>query len=154
MLSGFRSSPLPDWLVGLVTDVEAPPLELDDVAFLEVLQTGVSEHLLLQLRTKADENEHTKLEPHSELHTEQRADLAVFIDVLLEVVVFGDDSFGDQWLKADADGWQQGGAVCFSQPRDLCCLLVVFIVQIQTCLYGQNPPISPSVTREEDKMNR
>lgn len=40
----------PDWLIGLVTDVEAPSLELDDVSFLQVLQTGISKHLLLQLR--------------------------------------------------------------------------------------------------------
>lgn len=46
-----RSFPLsPDWLIGLVTDVEAPSLELDDVSFLQVLQTGISKHLLLQLR--------------------------------------------------------------------------------------------------------
>lgn len=46
----YRSFPSPDWLIGLVTDVEAPSLELDDVAFLQVLQTGISKHLLLQLR--------------------------------------------------------------------------------------------------------
>lgn len=44
----------PDWLVGLVTDVEAPPLQLDDVTLLQVLQTGVSQHLFLQLREKKD----------------------------------------------------------------------------------------------------
>lgn len=47
MLNMVCSSP--DWLIGLVTDVEASSLELDDVTFLQVLQTGISEHLLLQL---------------------------------------------------------------------------------------------------------
>lgn len=45
-----RSFHSPDWLIGLVTDVEAPPLELDDVTFFQILQTGISKHLLLQLR--------------------------------------------------------------------------------------------------------
>ncbi len=39
----------PDGLVGLVTDVEAPPLELNDVSFLQILQTGIAKHLLLNL---------------------------------------------------------------------------------------------------------
>lgn len=42
-------SPSPDWLVWLVADVEAPPLELNDVPFLQALQTGIPEHLLLRL---------------------------------------------------------------------------------------------------------
>lgn len=40
----------PDWLIRLVADVEAPSLELDDVTFLQALQTGISKHLLLHLR--------------------------------------------------------------------------------------------------------
>lgn len=40
----------PDWLVGLVTDVEASSLKLDDVSLLQVLQTWISKHLLLQLK--------------------------------------------------------------------------------------------------------
>lgn len=43
---------LPDWLIGLVADVEAPPLKLDDVSFLQALQTWIAEHLLLQLRVR------------------------------------------------------------------------------------------------------
>lgn len=39
----------PDWLIRLVTDVEAPPLELYDVSLLQGLQTGISKHLLLHL---------------------------------------------------------------------------------------------------------
>lgn len=56
--------------------------------------------------------------------------LAVLVNVLLEVVVFGDDGFGDEWVVGDADGGQQWGAGCFSQPCDLCCLLVVLVLQV------------------------
>ena len=45
-----RYFPSPDWLIGLVADVETSSLELDDVTFLQVLQTGISKHLLLQLK--------------------------------------------------------------------------------------------------------
>lgn len=51
LLNVFRF-PSPDWLVGLVTDVEAPPLELNDVSFLQVLQTGITQHHLLRLEIK------------------------------------------------------------------------------------------------------
>lgn len=47
----------PDWLVRLVADVEAPPLELDDVSFLQALQTRISQHLLLQLRERGGQEE-------------------------------------------------------------------------------------------------
>lgn len=77
--------------------------------------------------------------------TEQRAHLAVFINVIFEVVVFGDDGFRDERLVVDADGGQQGGTACVSKPCDLCCFLVVFVLQIQASLYGHNLPISPSV---------
>lgn len=136
------STSLPEWLIRLVTDVEAPPLELDDVTFLQVLQTGVTKHLFFQLRSKTDNKITTSMQYNA--HTEQITDLAMFINVVLEVVVFGDDSFGDEWLIVDADGWHREGIVCFSQPSDLCCLLVVFVVQIQACLHGQNLSISPS----------
>lgn len=73
-----------------------------------------------------------------------RTDLAVFVNVLFEVVVFGDDGFGDERLVVDADGGQQGGTVRVSQPCDLCRLLVVLVVQVQASLHGHNLTISPS----------
>lgn len=40
----------PDWLVGLVADVEAPPLELNDVSLFQVFQARISKHFLLALK--------------------------------------------------------------------------------------------------------
>ena len=39
------------WTVRLVTDEEAPPLELDDVTFLDSMETRISQHLILHLTT-------------------------------------------------------------------------------------------------------
>lgn len=71
-------------------------------------------------------------------------DLAVFVDVILEVVVFGDDGFSDKRMVGDADGGHQGGSVCVSQPRNLCGLLIVLVLQVQTSLHGHDLPICPS----------
>lgn len=73
-----------------------------------------------------------------------KTDLAVFVNEVLEVVFFGDDGFGDERLVVYADGGQHGGAACVSQPRDLCRLLVVLVLQVQTSLHGHDLTISPS----------
>lgn len=78
------------------------------------------------------------------MKTHCRTDLAFFINVIFEVVVFGDNGFRDEGLVGDADGGQQGSTVGVGQPRDLCCLLVVFVVQIQMSLQGDNLTVSPS----------
>lgn len=78
----------------------------------------------------------------------RQADLAVFIDVLLEVVVFGDDGLGDERQVDNADGGQQGGTVGVGQPRDLRGLLVVLVLQVQTSLQGDHLGIGPSEQRE------
>lgn len=139
-------SPPPDWLIGLVTDVEAPPLELDDVSFLEGLQTGIPQHLLFHLRQWTEDS---VPDDHSRVCCgwnwgAHGTDLAVFVDVVFEVIIFGDDSFGDERQVCDADSGHRGGAVCLSQPCDLSCLLVVRVLQVQTCVHGQNPPVSAS----------
>lgn len=76
--------------------------------------------------------------------TFQRTHLAVFIDVIFEVIVFSNDSFGDERLVEDTNCGQQGGAVGLSQPRDLSGLLVVLVVQVQASLHGHNLSISLS----------
>lgn len=76
--------------------------------------------------------------------TFQRTHLAVFIDVIFEVIVFSNDSFGDEWLVEDTNCGQQGGAVGLSQPCDLSGFLVVLVVQVQASLHGHNLSISPS----------
>lgn len=78
-----------------------------------------------------------------------RTHLAVFVNVVLEVVVFSDDSFGDERLVVDADGGQQGGAVGLGQPGDLRGLLVVRVVQVQTSLHGHNLTVSSPEQREK-----
>lgn len=81
---------------------------------------------------------------HTPTHTEQRTDLAVFINVVFEVVVFGDDSFRDEGLVVDADGGQQGCCVRVGQPSDLCSLLIVLVVQVQMSIHGQDLTASTS----------
>lgn len=78
------------------------------------------------------------------MHTEHHTHLAVFIDVIFEIIIFSDDSFSDEGLVIGADGGQQGGAVGISQPRDLGCLLVVLVVQVQASLHGHHLTVSPS----------
>lgn len=39
------------WTVRLVTDEETSPLELDDVTFLDSMETRISQHLILHLTT-------------------------------------------------------------------------------------------------------
>lgn len=130
----------PDWLVRLVADVEAPPLELDDVSFLQALQTRIPQHLLLQLRERERRSRRRACRNgnrNGELHT-LHTHLAVFVDVLFEVVVFGEDGLSDERLVVDADDGQHRGAAGFSQPGDLRRLLVVLVVQIQTSLHGRH----------------
>lgn len=79
------------------------------------------------------------------IHAARDAHLTVLIYVLFEVVVFGDDSFRDEWLEVDADGGQEGGLLCLSQPCDLCGLLEIFVVQVQASLHGHNLTVSSSV---------
>lgn len=76
--------------------------------------------------------------------TSEKTDLAVFINVIFEVVVFGDDRFVDERLVEDTDGGQKGGAARVSQPCDLCSLLVVLVVQVQSSLHGHDLTVSPS----------
>lgn len=83
----------------------------------------------------------------------QRTHLAVFIDVIFEVVVFSNDSFGDERLVEDTNCGQQGGAVGLSQPRDLSGLLVVLVVYVQASLHGHNLSISPSEECEGIRQN-
>lgn len=64
--------------------------------------------------------------------------------MVLEVVVFSDDCFGDEMLIVDAYSGQQGGAVRVGQPRDLGGLLEVLVLQVQASLHGHDLPISPS----------
>lgn len=98
-----------------------------------------------QMSTNDLKNNHSKRHAHCEVKkTCSRTDLAVFINVIFEVVIFGDDGFGDERLVDDTDGGQQGGTVRISQPCDLCGLLVVLVVQIQASLHGHNLTISPS----------
>lgn len=73
---------------------------------------------------------------NSKHYAHSRTDLAVFVNVVFKVVIFGDDCFSDERLVCDADSGYQGGAVCFSQPCDLCGLLEILVVQIQTSLHG------------------
>lgn len=73
-----------------------------------------------------------------------RTDLAVFVNIIFEVIVLGDNSLRDEWLVIDADGWQQGGAVRLSQPRDLCRLLEVLVLQVQASFHGHDLTIGPS----------
>lgn len=47
-------------------------------------------------------------------------------------------------MVGDADGRQQRSTVGVSQPCDLCCLLVVRVVQIQTSINGHDLTIRPS----------
>lgn len=79
------------------------------------------------------------------IHIAHDAHLTVLIYVLLEVIVFGDDSFRDKWLEVDADGGQQGSLLCLSQPCDLCRLLEIFVVQVQASLHGHNLTVNSSV---------
>lgn len=74
----------------------------------------------------------------------RRKDLAAFVDIVLEVVVFGDDGFGDEWMVGDADGGNQRGSICLSQPRNFCGLLVVLVIQVQTSPHRRDLPIRPS----------
>lgn len=71
-------------------------------------------------------------------------DLAVLVDVVFEVVVFSDDSFVDERLVVDADGVHQWSAFRFGQPGDLCGLLVVRVLQVQTSLQGNHLTVGPS----------
>lgn len=76
--------------------------------------------------------------------TSQTTDLAVFIYVIFEVVVFGDDCFVDERLVEDTDSGHQGGAARVSQPCDLGSLLVVLVVQVQSSLQRYDLTVSPS----------
>lgn len=79
--------------------------------------------------------------------------LAVFIDVVFEVIVFGDDGFVDERLVDDANCWQEGGAAGFSKPRDLSGLFVVLVVQVEARLHGDKLPISPPEELGEKSQN-
>lgn len=74
----------------------------------------------------------------------RRKDLAVFVDVVFEVVVLRDDGFGDERMVGDADGGHQGGSIGVGQPRNFCGLLIVLVVQVEASLHGRDLSIWPS----------
>lgn len=58
--------------------------------------------------------------------------LAVWINVVLEVVVFAQHRFGDEVLIADTHSRGEGSIGGVSQPSDLGGLLIVCVLQVQT----------------------
>lgn len=60
--------------------------------------------------------------------------LAVWVNVVLKVVVFGQHRFGDEMLIVDTHSRGEGSFGGFSQPSDLSGLLIVRVLQVQTAV--------------------
>lgn len=68
--------------------------------------------------------------------THPHSHLALFVDVLLEVVLLAHDGLGDKVLVVDTDCGQEGGVGGLGQPRDLGGLLEVLVFQVQLAFQG------------------
>ena len=129
------------WTIRLVTDEEASPLELDDVTFLDSMETRISQHLILHLTTPTTNHgenftKRQNFDKFCEKNTEKEIfamvyNLGVVVDIILEVILWFKDSLRYQVIKMEADGGCGLGGATVSQPRQFLCVLEVSVLQLQ-----------------------
>lgn len=114
-----------------ITDVESFPLKLDDIAFLQRGQLGFPDHLELML----EENRASLISLNQ---NEKHFYLRILVDILLEVIVFRQDSFGNNMIVMGADHWHEWSLVRdVGQPSQLDRILIILklTTSLQTVLF-------------------